>query len=105
MTEYKRYTKRDDAGVAVPNCRVCELYGECGFTYRSCYERLKDRLAELEDKIENGELTEVKHGKWISFSRPQQPWVSACSVCGAASNTRTRYCPDCGAKMDLEEVE
>ena len=59
MTEYKRYTKRDDAGIAYPICKDCELYGECGFTYRCCYERVKDRLAELEDMIEQNVLIKL----------------------------------------------
>lgn len=79
MSDYKRYTKRDDAGIAGPACRDCELYSECGFTYRSCYERVKDRLAELEDMIEQNVLIKLpcKVGDTIytvEYSRYRDQW-------------------------------
>ncbi len=52
--------------------------------------------------LETVALEEPKVGEWLSFTRPQQRWVLACSICDAASNVRTRYCPDCGAKMKVD---
>lgn len=46
----------------------------------------------------------VKHGKWIKF-----PGVIECSICGGwIGKEHTfgyKYCPHCGAKMDLESEE
>lgn len=44
----------------------------------------------------------VVHGRWIShFDRSE---CSACGgICWADSASTYDYCPNCGAKMDLEE--
>lgn len=50
------------------------------------------------------DAAQVVHGRWIDFTgllfEPDK-----CSVCGGlASNTENmKYCPNCGAKMDLPE--
>lgn len=41
----------------------------------------------------------IKHGRWI-----WKNYYLVCSECGK-ENDRTDYCPNCGAKMDLDEVE
>ena len=45
----------------------------------------------------------VVHGRWVIS--PGSPWpIRDCSVCGEQqiSAYATKYCPNCGAKMDLE---
>jgi hypothetical protein len=46
------------------------------------------------------DAVEVRHGHWL---RTPTAWVY-CSVCGEEppqeTNARTRFCPNCGAKMD-----
>ena len=54
--------------------------------------------------LEPVELEEPKVGEWLSFTRPQQQWVLACSICDAASNVMTKYCSTCGAKMIKETL-
>lgn len=62
--------------------------------------------------IENAPTIEaepIKHGQWI------ESWGGiwhSCSVCGGippfnmrGDDIPTPYCPHCGAKMDLDEVE
>lgn len=55
----------------------------------------------------------VKRGKWIETHR-KNIWGSStlvfeCSACGKYTvgkkgiTIKSRYCPNCGAKMDLEE--
>jgi hypothetical protein len=42
----------------------------------------------------------VRHGRWRRYlSDP------LCSECGEFAETVTNYCPNCGAKMDLEEKQ
>lgn len=43
----------------------------------------------------------VRHGRWEG-----KKWSYSCSICGGLSpedgGAKTNYCPDCGAKMDVE---
>ena len=59
-----RMTVRNEAGLAVVNCDGCKSkdgYEMCHLL--RCRNRLKDRLCELEDKIEGGELVERSESK------------------------------------------
>lgn len=51
------------------------------------------------------DAVEVVHGHW--FWKPTNEWTSilTCSVCGSQEGTceSYKYCPNCGAKMDLKE--
>ena len=57
----------------------------------------------------------VTCGKWIKTYRKNiwgnLTFVLACSACGKYTvgnkgiTIKSRYCPNCGAKMDLEELE
>lgn len=42
-----------------------------------------------------------KSGKWIDYQDGR--WIYAkCSECGTVHDTRSNYCPSCGAKMESE---
>ena len=56
MKDYKRLTDRDDDGMPYVKCADCYIRDKCDLTKEVCYQELQDRLAELEDKIERGEL-------------------------------------------------
>lgn len=64
------------------------------------------KLLESEKRIasiSNGhEQSELKHGHWIISSDGYYPY---CSVCKAEpeSGKMTKWCPNCGAKMDEED--
>lgn len=62
------------------------------------------------DEVE--ELAPVRHGKWVDYHRMGIDgtfhWFRQCSEClyereDDNEDRDTPYCPDCGAKMDLEE--
>lgn len=46
----------------------------------------------------------VRHGKWVYHEDDLMSWNS-CSLCGceAFDLHGANYCPNCGAKMDLED--
>lgn len=46
----------------------------------------------------------VKHGKWgeTYYHYGECDFVRDCSECGHPYSQPTRYCPNCGAKMDKE---
>ena len=59
MSEYKRLTRRNKDGTTWVKCSACDNQDKCDITKESCCNVLQDRLAELEDKIENGTLMEL----------------------------------------------
>lgn len=56
MSEYKRLTERHENGYIELMCNSCKYNDKCDVETRYCNEAVKNRLAELEDKIENGAL-------------------------------------------------
>ncbi len=56
--------------------------------------------AEYIKQLPSADVVEVVHGEWL---RTPTWWVY-CSVCGCEppqeTNATTRFCPNCGAKMD-----
>ena len=57
--------------------------------------------------IPTADVQEVRHGRWISNDLGGYKWAYYCSECGWVDgypfNDRHKYCPNCGAKMDLED--
>ena len=56
------------------------------------------------------DVQEIRHGKWIYKGNRGRFPACECSVCGNVENAdwavlgdNVNYCPNCGAKMDLEE--
>ena len=80
-----------------------------------------DALVEEMNAIPAADVAPVRHGRWISVKNPQWPAYShdQCSICGwwNTKNAVCRdggkynrahslnYCPNCGAKMDLEDED
>ena len=60
MKDYKRLTGRNDDGAAYVQCADCYIQDKCILTKEICCNELQDRLADLEDKIESGELCDRK---------------------------------------------
>ena len=63
--------------------------------------------AKLLDTVPTADVQEVRHGKWLPTSHPDQ---KRCSVCDVISFIalypciyKADYCPQCGAKMDKEQ--
>lgn len=67
-----------------------------------------DNVPKFYDWLDDQPTVEpVKHGRWKG--KPIAGYSTVrCSVCGEVyteNNGRWLYCPNCGAKMDLEEGE
>ena len=55
------------------------------------------------DTIPRVNVEPVRHGQWIEY---QIPPIICCSNCDWATDVKEKnfnYCPNCGAKMDLED--
>lgn len=60
-------------------------------------------ILNLIEKAPEVDVVEVKHGEWIEY---QTPNIICCSECdwGTGVDEKTfKFCPNCGAKMDLKE--
>ena len=44
------------------------------------------------------DVAPVRHGRWKRYGKN----LGECSECGEIVSVRNNYCPNCGAKMDLE---
>lgn len=57
------------------------------------------------------DVAPVKHGKWVGYqtnsfknsSEGLKRKFYRCSICHTANAICAKYCPNCGAKMDLED--
>ena len=65
-------------------------------------------FAETLKQAPTADVVEVKHGKWKWFAHNSK--TRTCSVCNISQTVNVynntvmfRYCPYCGAKMDLKE--
>ena len=65
------------------------------------------------DKQPAADVAPVKHGRWVSLTECANEGVycSVCykkvykadyALCNKKNKVRSPYCPNCGAKMDLE---
>ena len=102
-----RLTKRDDErqGIWVET-QYLEEFDPC-VVEDSLYWLAISKLAHYEDMEEQGRLIEQKQGEWKPLL-----YDSLCSVCGYSETTPLmimrrdfKYCPNCGAKMELKELE
>ena len=66
------------------------------------------RFVNGEWRDDNGDAIEiyrVRHGRWTWNETGEIDWEQfyICSNCGDKEYWESNYCPNCGAKMDLEE--
>ncbi|MBR5607739.1 MAG: hypothetical protein IKW44_05055 [Bacteroidaceae bacterium] len=58
------------------------------------------------DAIPAADVAPVVHGRWKKHIDQDEFWDSMefekCSICGTLHYCAYNYCPNCGAKMDLE---
>lgn len=59
-------------------------------------------LVDIFAEISTADVEPVRHGKWVVESYDPREHISKCSCCGEAEAWTTKYCPNCGARMDKE---
>ena len=86
------------------NADEMKNYIDCGHLRNPnelCFSELD--VVRMLDKMTTVDAEPVRHGRWVLVNKD----LSECSACGMIRNIHTQfawaYCPNCGAKMDLEE--
>ena len=70
--------------------------------------RPESEFAKLIDSIPTADVTEVVHGKWLVKQRKGDWGMTTDNICSACHREcwlTYKFCPNCGAKMDVIEVE
>lgn len=47
------------------------------------------------------DVAPVRHGRWIKEYRAKGQVANMCTECGVETGRVSKYCPNCGAKMDI----
>ena len=63
--KYERLTKKFENGYVMADCSTCPSCNKCDDRTHYCQTTIKERLAELEDKIEQGTLIELPYMTYI----------------------------------------
>ena len=67
-----------------------------------------DILCKELDRVPAADVAPVVHGRWIADGDGYH-WTYNCSICawkdGYPFNERHNFCPNCGARMDLEVTD
>lgn len=107
-------SKYIDKGVLIERMNRTRPYeGSDGSFER--YRRLQ-WLADMEqvNMCPAADVAEVRHGRWIDGKRMKLDgtfhWFRQCSECfyereDDTPEKDTNYCPNCGSRMDLDEVD
>ena len=69
-------------------------------------QELSERIDRRIQRVPVADVAPIRHGRWLKSDIPHEKFV--CSECGGAcwyydyegDVARSRYCPNCGAKMD-----
>lgn len=92
-------------------CKEAENLSETWLIATTPYDNMKKWCSHFENKAD---YAEVKHGEWVDKRWTTEcDWCDmnhhsiTCSVCKEETygGIKTKYCPDCGAKMDGKKGE
>lgn len=106
MAEYIEREAAVNAIIAImPSMSTPDGHGERDDLVLAAQEMCEDNIREI-NNIPAADVAPVVHGRWVYG----EDVGIQCSVCGADAFTegdyrqvKSRYCPNCGAKMDLED--
>ena len=106
MKEYKRLTKKENGRCGIDGKLVNQRQKALD-VFEEAFNIAVKRLADLEDKIENGTLIEVDN-KVYPPNKSIGVWGDYCSKCGGLigeNGYEENYCSHCGAKLKEQENE
>lgn len=56
------------------------------------------------DNMEAADSVPIVHGEWMCVETDDEQFF-LCSICSNKEYWESNYCPNCGAKMDIEQEE
>lgn len=72
--------------------------------HRCLWTNDKPHVEWFVDSLPAADVEEVRNGRWILNQNIAEP-LFKCSSCGTAQGRVSRYCPNCGARMEGEQNE
>ena len=82
---------------AIAKCReiaACEWNHRASpVSWADAYEQFVEDI----EKLPSVDVAPVRNGRWVTTAPHPH-----CSLCFVECRDKTNYCPNCGAKMDLE---
>ena len=91
----------------ISRAAALEALGECPYNWNDWPEEIQavDDWKSYKEEIENlpaVDAAPIVHGRWVY--EHGDPAMLPCSICGyqVFRYNNTRYCPNCGARMDDE---
>lgn len=110
MKEYiERQIAENKLGEAMPKLETPDGRGENDYERKIAQETFADAIGVIHN-IPAEDVVEVVHGKWETEIDDELGILKhTCQACGFVKRTdihvalNWNYCPNCGAKMDLEE--
>ena len=100
-----------DADSFIEKLKVSKEYQEKYATFREV--KMTEFFIESVKEQPTADVVEVKHGEWIKNQYISQvlkipvkkEFVFTCSLCGHDTLGKSKYCRECGAKMDGGKAE
>ena len=80
------------------HCAECDSYH--GVRCRACWV---DDTLDYIDSEPSAAHAPVRHGRWLCVDTDTEQFF-LCNRCKKKEYWESNYCPNCGAKMDLEET-
>lgn len=62
---------------------------------------------DLVEEFPAADVEPVRHGRWVLTTEDDgygEYQIYKCDKCGAITAQRKNYCPDCGAKMEVDDA-
>ena len=116
MAEYiDREAAVNSITAIMPSMSTPDGCGERDDLVLAAQEMCVDAMQEI-NNIPAADVAPVRHGRWKGYTKSayrgtddfgdpiyRDATFFCCSNCGRRTAVKERYCPNCGAKMDLEE--
>lgn len=81
-----------------------DVMADYGEEYGTEWRFSEEKIIEIIMKVPAADVTPVVHGEWLCVETDDEQFF-LCSVCNNKEYWESNYCPNCGAKMDVEYDE